>query len=1196
MNMPNDLSCAIHVAVDASTLASEDLERFLISEVAARLHCESDHIDIDEPLTRYGIDSLAAIEIAHEAEQRFGRRIPFETLVEGVSIRQIMACSSAPEARAITLAADSFPDSLPFREYALSPGQEAMWVLHNQMPLSPAYNIASAIRIRSTLDAPQFKRSLQTIVDRHSALRTTFRQNGGSVTQRVYTDLPVAFEWVDAADWDESLLSDRLSAEAQKPFDLGRGPLFKAHVFSRAVRDHIVLIVAHHIIADFWSLTVVLRELAQLYGSSQRREPVTLAKPVQYTDYVHYLKDSGNDPGLEAHWEYWRGQLEGELPKLDLPVDRARPAVNSYRGASESFMLDAELSRGLKRLSSEIGVTLYVTLLGIYQVLLHRYTGKDDLIVGSSLMGRTRPELAGVVGYLVNSLPLRARFHYDLTFRGFLDQLRQTIREALEHQDLPFSTLVERLQPLRAPGRSPIFDTLFVFQKPPAVAGQQVAALALSVPGVKLTIEGLNCEPFILPVEAAQFDLTCMTGEVGESIGVSIKYSSDLFDPETIARLCANFQRLAKAVLANPDQRVSDLPLCSETETEMLLTNWSQVESDDWAEDCVLDLFERQVRLTPDAIAVAYEGERQTYGRLNNEAAKLAARLQSLGVDQETPVAICASRGIDMIVGLLAVLKAGGIYAPLDPSEPDDRLAMILDLIRPPVLLTETSLVERFATTTINKLYLDDRGLRDENQPPPVSRRATGDNLAYVIFTSGSTGVPRGVGVERRQLLNYMKAIIKSMDFPAAANFALVSTIAADLGNTMIFPSLCTGGCLHVISRDRSLSPQDMASYAAENFIDCLKIVPSHLDALLRGARGGQVLPKSRLILGGEACDWELIERIQSLAPTCAVINHYGPTETTVGVLTHALRRRSDGPYSTTVPIGRPLSNVQIYALDRNMQPAPIGVAAELLIGGDSVSRGYIGNATSTAERYIPNPFGKSPGARLFRVGDLARFLPDGTIEYIGRTDDQVKIRGFRIEIGEVEAAIKKYPSVRRVAVSAVDMQPGGKQLIGYIVPDPQNPPAAKSLHQFLKQKLPEAMIPSTFVLTDSLPLTLNGKVDRRALNKLEGMILSERDDPVEALSPVEQSLAAIWERMLGVESVSTNDGFFELGGHSLLATQMISQLQDIFPSETPLLTLFFQNPTVAGLADAILQGQDGSEGVERTAHLIATANILCEV
>jgi len=1193
--MLNDLSCAIRVTADSSIPASDDLERFLISEVAARLHCESDQIDIDEPLTRYGIDSLAAIEIAHEVESRFGRRIPFETLVEGLSIRQIIARSWMPEDRAFSLETAPLPDPPPVREYALSPGQEAMWVLHNRMPLSPAYNIASAIRIRSTLEVPLFKSSLQTIVDRHSALRTTFSQNGGSVVQCVHTGLPLTFEWIDASDWNESLLNDRLSAESQKPFDLGRGPLFRVHVFSRGVRDHIVLIVVHHIIADFWSMTIIFRELVQLYSAGQRGEGVALANPVQYTDYVHHLKESWNGQGSEAHWEYWREQLGGELPELDLPIDRARPAVNSYRGASESFMLDARLSRGLKQLSSEIGVTLYVTLLGIYQVLLQRYTGKDDLIVGSSLMGRTRPELAGVVGYLVNSLPIRARFDNALTFRGLLDQLRLTVREALEHQDLPFSTLVERLHPSRAPGRSPIFDTLFVFQKPPAIAGQQVAALALGVPDVKLTFEGLNCESFVLPVEAAQFDLTCMMGEAGKAIGVSVKYNTDLFDSDTIKRLCANLRTLAEAVLANPDQRISDLRLCSEAETKVL-ANWNQIESDDWEEDCILNLFERQVRLRPDAIALAYEEEQQTYDRLNREAEKLAAHLQGLGVGPETPVAICISRGIDMIVGLLAALKAGGAYVPLDPSEPDERLARILGQIRPPVLLTETSLVERFASNTLHKICVDDQRLRNSDQADRVCRRATGDNLAYVIFTSGSTGVPRGVGVERRQLLNYVRAIIKRADFPAAANFAVVSTIAADLGNTMIFPSLCTGGCLHVISRDRSLSPLDMASYTAEHSIDCLKIVPSHLDALLRGSRGGQLLPRSKLILGGEACDWELIERIQSLAPTCAVINHYGPTETTVGVLTHALSRRSSSPYSMTVSIGRPLSNIQIYVLERNMQPAPIGVTAELLIGGDAVSRGYLGDAASTAERYIPNPFGKSPGAQLFRVGDLARFLPDGTIEFLGRTDDQVKIRGFRIEIGEVEEAIKQHPLVTRVVVNAVDIPSGGKRLIAYIIPDPQNPPNAKSLHQFLKQRLPESMIPTTFVLTDSLPLTLNGKVDRRALNKIEGMVLAECDGLAEALSPVEQALAEIWEQMLGVENIGANDSFFELGGHSLLATQLISQLQEIFPSETPLLTLFFQNPTVAGLAEAILQGQDSPEEVERTAHLIATADLLCEV
>jgi amino acid adenylation domain-containing protein len=1191
-------SLPIHTGETHHT-ARQALERFLIAEVANRLELRPQEINVAEPLTCYGMDSLAAIEIAHAVEKNLGKSLPFETLVEGLSIREIVDEYSAllPPATSPGATSRAIKNSRAVREHALSPGQAAMWGIHRRTPLSPAYNIAAAMRVRSELQTPLLQRSLQTIIDRHSAFRTTFKQTGATTVQYIHEQMALAFAHEDASQSDDASLNRQLSEESHKAFDLESGPLFRVQVFSRSVDDHVILMVAHHIISDFWSLAVILKELVQLYSAGLNGKSLTLEEPVQYIDYVEWQEQLLAGQKGESQWQYWSKQLDGDLPELNLPTDHPRRTVPSYRGGCELCILDVATSRGLKRLSAELGVTLYVTLLGLYQVLLHRYSNQEELIVGSPAMGRSRCEWAGVVGYLVNSLPLRARFHDDPTFTSFLRQVRQTVLDALAHQDFPFSTLVERLQPARLAGRSPIFDTLFVFQKPPTVEQQQLAPLSLGIPGTKLTFEGLNCESVALERQAAAFDLTCMMGEVGEAIGVSLKYSSDLFDQDTIKRMLANLQRLAAAVVADPHQRVSSLPLCSASEAATLLAGWNAAEADQWSEACVSELFERQVKLTPEAPAVAYEGEQRTYAELDQQANRLARYLQSLGVGPEVPVAVCTDRGLEMVLSLLAILKAGGAYVPLDPAEPAERLAVMLKQVRPLALLTQKNLAERFADPALRRVYVDEPSFPGEaEQTPAVAHRATGRNLAYVIFTSGSTGIPRGVCVERRQLLNYVRAIIKRADFPAPASFATVSTIAADLGNTMIFPALCTGGCLHIISHDRSLSASAFADYANQHPIDCLKIVPSHLDTLLRGANAAQVLPRQRLIMGGEACSWDLIEKVRLLEPTCAVFNHYGPTETTVGVLTHCVNRHPPAGCSATVPIGRPLSNVQVYLLDRQMQPVPIGVTGELFIGGDCVSRGYYANPLATADRFVPDPFAGERGRRLYRVGDLARFLPDGAIEFLGRTDDQVKIRGYRIEIGEVEEAINQHPLVHRAVVMAVDAPPIGKRLMAYLIADAQQPPEAKELRQFLKQRLPEPMIPSAFTILEKLPLTLNGKVDRQAISKMDGEILSEGDDSAGPSSPVEQALAVIWQQVLGVERVGSTDSFFELGGHSLLATQLISQLQEIFPSETPLLTLFFQDPTVAGLAEAILQGENRMEEIEAIVRLLETVDIQCEV
>jgi amino acid adenylation domain-containing protein len=1178
---------------------------YLQAQLARALRRPLPALDAQRAVSSLGLDSLTAVELSNAIERDLGSIVPMVRFLDGSSLAAIEQHILLPSSHAVlnVVAGDEAP---------LSVGQQALWSLYKMSPQSAAYNLACAARLREEIDLTALRGAFQTLVERHEVLRTTFALVRGEPVQHIHAGQEVFFQRHDAAAWTQDVLAAHLAAEAHRPFDLEQGPLLRVHLFTRANDEHILLLALHHIVTDFWSLTNLFGELALLYRAACASAPAALPPlDLQYSDYVRWQAQMLSGPEGQALWAYWQERLAGELPVLSLPTDAPRPPIQTYRGAQVAAVLDAELTRRIEAFSDEQGVTLFTTLLAAFQVLLHRYTGQDDILVGSPTAGRSRAGFAELSGYFVNPVVLRADLSGSPTFAEFLAQVRQCVLDALQHQDFPFATLVERLRPERDFSRSPLFQTMFTFQKPQRFDEQGLAALALGVDGEPIDVNGLLIEPVALEGRVSQFDLTLTAAKIKGTLTITLKYNTDLFQAASMTRFLGHWQTLLESILTAPEQPVSMLNLLTENERRQLLVGWNDTRSERRDAGCIHERFQAQAERTPDAIALVFEETQLTYRELNERANRLAHHLRALGIGPEALVGIFIEQSLEMIVALLGVLKAGGAYVPLEPAHPQERLAFLLQDTRLTVLLTQGRLVERLPQQRPQVVCLDsdwDAIARESAENPQGG--ATPENLMYVIYTSGSTGRPKGVAVEHRQLANYVDGVSTRIDFPAGASFALVSTLAADLGHTMTYPALCSGGTLHIIAAERLANPDSMADYFNRHRVDCLKIVPSHLEALLSSSAFEQSLRCRRLILGGEAFSIGLAEHLQELLPDGRLFNHYGPTETTVGVLVNALGTGPMKRRAGTVPLGKPLANIQVYVLDKHLHPTPVGIPGQVYVSGESVTRGYLNHPDLTAERFLPNPFALPPigelpdgggwgkvGQRMYATGDLARYLPDGSLEFLGRADFQVKIRGYRVELGEVESVLAQHPAVRQAVVVAHKepaSQPGqliGIRLAAYVVVDPLAAPSLGDLRAFVKERLPEYMLPSAIAFLEKLPLTPNGKVDRSALPELD-VARADLDGTYEApRTPVEEVLVGMWAKLLGVDRVGIHDNFFELGGHSLMAVQAMAQLQDLFAMEVPLIALFFEDPTVAGLAEALTQAQarDGNvEAIVETLNLVA--------
>ena len=1028
----------------------------------------------------------------------------------------------------------------------LSFAQQRMWFLDQLEPESPLYNIHMGVELSGPLNVPVLQRSIDEILRRHEALRTTFAVIDDRPVQIVNNNSIFKLPVHDLQELGETERRLRVSAWAEEDargrFDLTKGSLLRASLLRLGETEHVLLLTIHHIISDGWSIGVFVRELAALYEAYTAGRPSPLPElSIQYADFAGWQRDWLQGERLEEQLSYWRTQLSDAPPLLELPTDRPRPPVQSYTGAHETLLLSESLSQSLKELSRREGATLFMTLLAAFSTLLYRYSGQHDILVGTPIANRNHAETESLIGFFVNTLVFRTRLSENLTFRELLVQVREMALEGYAHQDLPFERLVEELQPERSLSHSPVFQVLLDLQNEPMND--------LELPGLRLT-------PLPFDSLMAKFDLVFTVGETDRRLSGQLEYNTDLFDAATVQRMVLHLEHLLEAAVSNPDEQVSRLQLLADDERQQILFEWNNTQAERESTLCIHELFERQVAAKPEAVAVVLKDERLTYRELDERANKLAHNLRRLGTAPESLTGVCLERSVEAVVAILGVLKAGAGYLPLSFQQPSDRQSFMLADAGVQVLLTQEHLAEHFKETSENP--------RNEVLP---------DNPAYLIYTSGSTGKPKGVLVSHRNLVHSTLARLRYYQEPLNS-FLLLSPFAFDSSVAGLFWTLCQGGMLVIPEEDSHGDPTHLAELIARHSVSHLLALPALYELILRHGGPGQLGSLRTVIVAGESCPPELVERHIETLPHAALFNEYGPTEATVWSSVH----RCGSVDQHSVPIGRPVSNTQIYVLDPQLEPAPIGVKGEVYIGGDGVARGYLNHPDQTAERFVPHPFAVQPGARLYRTGDLARYLANGNIEYAGRNDFQVKIRGYRIELGEIELALAQHPQVKDAVVLASD------RLTAYLVLNEVGTASSKQLREFLGERLPEYMLPSSFVVLDALPLTTTGKVNRNALPNQIGVEAEENySAPRTAL---EQVLAGIFSEVLSLERVGVNDSFFDLGGHSLLATQVVSRVREAFQLELPLRKLF-KAPSVTRLAASILEDEAKRERVERTAELL---------
>ncbi len=954
--------------------------------------------------------------------------------------------------------------------FSTSDGQRAMWYIHQTAPESAAYHVGFSVRIRSKVNIDEFRLALQAILNRHASLRTTYTLQGNNVVQEIHELQSVAFQQVDASLWDDSELYRQVLIAYRQKFDLETGPVARWSLFTRTAEDHIFLITVHHIAIDAWSLWIILEDLRQAWQAQSQGKPISLPlSPPAYTDWVDWQKDMVAGQEGRNHLAFWLQTLTGALPVLNLPLDYPRPLLQTYQGSSLSFNISAEETQRIKALAHSEGVTIYMLLLAVYQVLLSLYTGQDDIIIGTPTAGRNQPEFQGTVGYFVNPVALRGDLSNILDFKSHLARTRETVLDALSHQDFPFVRVVENLHLHQDPSRSPIFQCLFNLHN--VQRAREVSTLLTQTkPGESLKFGGFNLEPYFFPQEEGQFELSLEVIDTGETLICTLRYHIDLFRLETAERLQNSFILLLTNILENPSISLPALSAISDGERKLLLEDWNETKFEYPRHTSTHQLFEAQVEKTPDSIAAYSDNQSITYTQLNNQANQLAHFLRTFGVAPDQLVGIYLERSLDMLVAVLGVLKSGAAYVPMDPIYPPQRIQFMIEDSQMPVIITQQSLVDTLPDHMAHCILIDETNAPLAQQPTHNPEQVgTADSLAYVIFTSGSTGRPKGVQIPHRALVNFLLSMQAQPGIQPGDVLASVTTLSFDIAGLELYLPLISGACVVILSADTSTDGISLAQALDHYQATILQATPATWRLLVETGWPGS--PGLKMLCGGEPLPLVLAQQL--LQRGGELWNMYGPTETTIwSTVCHITDQ------DATISIGRPIANTQTYILDRHLQPVPLGVIGSLYIGGDGLARGYLNRPDLTGEKFIPNPF--QPDGRIYHTGDLARYLPDGSIECLGRDDSQVKIRGFRIELGEIEAVLRQHSAIQHAVVLAREDIPGEKKLVAYYTSETS--PTSRELSRYLREKLPTYMVPSAYVALETFPLTPNGKVDRRAL------------------------------------------------------------------------------------------------------------------
>jgi len=1152
--------------VDRQALAAAELElsgtreyeapRTAVEELLAGIWAEvlgAERVGIHDNFFELGGHSLLATQVISRVRETFTLELPLRSLFEAPQLSSFAETVEQGMREEHQVEAPPMAPVSRERVLPLSFAQQRLWFLDQLEPMSNAYNIPAIVRLRGPFNPEVFTTAVEEIMRRHESLRTRFVTERGRARQEISTATELSVPVIDLTSYEgaeqEQEVRRLATIETRKPFDLTSGPLVRLTVLRLAETEHVLMLTMHHIVSDGWSMGVLMHELTVLYDAFIRRELSPLTElPVQYADYAVWQREWLQGEVLEQQMKYWREQLQGAPRVLELPTDHPRPAVQSVRGAMSHRRLSGELLREIEALSRREGVTLYMSVLAAFVVVLARYSGEREIVVGTPIAGRTRQEIEGLIGFFVNTLVLRTSVDEQETVRQLLARVREVCLGAYTHQDVPFEQLVDELQPERDLSHQPLFQVMYELEGGGDEQGWQIGDLQVDLEPVQS--------------EVAKFDLTFRVkqGQAGWELG--IEYKKDLYEEATIARILEHVERVLQGMVSDVRQQVRKLELLSGAEQEQLVEQWNATDRE-YADDiCVQQVFEARAAERPEAVALVCEGERVSYGELNRRSNQLAHYLRELGVGPEVVVALCMDRSIEMVVGLLGILKAGGAYLPLDPTYPQQRLSFMLEDAAPSILLTKQSLLPSLPFSAAQVLCLDTDQHQFFNQSTEnPDANVNPLNLAYLIYTSGSTGIPKGVQIQHRSLINFLDSMRREPGLTADDYLLAVTSLSFDIAALEIFLPLTCGAQVEVVSRELAAQGLLLKERLIGSQATVMQATPATWRLLVGAGLDG--LDRVQRWCGGEALNRDLANQLAN--DQAVVWNLYGPTETTIW---SGLWRVA--PVSESVLIGKPIANTQFYVLDEQFRPSPVGVPGELYIGGDGVARGYMNRPELTAERFTPNPFGKAKGSRLYRTGDVVKWKAEGELEYVERRDQQVKVRGYRIELGEIEAVLNEHPAVRESVAAVKEDGAGNKRLVAYVVEEPGNRVSARELRESVKERLPEYMVPTQLMKIDALPLTPNGKVDRKKLPSLDGMslILNEYVAP---RTMSEAMLAEIWQRALGVERVGINDNFFELGGDSIISIQIIAIARERGFQFTP--KDLFQHQTIATLLEAIGSG-----------------------